>query len=160
VHDIALVETINEADLVGHLGPDLLDSEYGAPHESEAIARIMARPEVEIGPALLEQRNLAGIGNMYKSEVLFIARVSPFTRVEQVPDLARLVRAARRLLFANRDHPEQSTTGRLAPGQQHWVYLRAGLPCRVCGTAIRMAEQGPTGQQRVTYWCPSCQPEA
>jgi endonuclease-8 len=158
VHDLALIETVDEANVVGHLGPDLLAADYGPDHEAQAVARIAVHPDAEIAPALLEQRNLAGIGNMYKSEVLFMGRVSPFARVEDVPDLARLVRTARRLLFANRNHPEQSTTGRLAPGQQHWVYLRSGQPCRVCGNAIQVAEQGPTGQQRVTYWCPTCQP--
>jgi endonuclease VIII len=161
VHDLALIATADEPDLVGHLGPDLLDPDYGPAAAAEAVRRLVAQPDVEIGPALLEQRNLAGIGNLYKSEVLFIARINPFTPVAAVHatgQLDQIVATARRQLFANRNHPEQSTTGRLARGQQHWVYRRHGQPCRVCATPIQRLEQGQPGQERSTYWCPRCQP--
>ena len=116
-------------------------------------------PILKIGNALLEQRNLAGIGNLYKSEVLFICRINPFAPTESLSDsLERIVATSRRLLYANRNHPEQSTTGRMAPGQQHWVYLRAGLPCRVCATPISRTQQGEAGRERSTYWCAACQP--
>jgi endonuclease VIII len=154
VHDLKLVRTIDETVLVGHLGPDLLGSDWDL---DEALGRLLAQPDREIGDALLDQRNLAGIGNMYKSETLFIARVDPWTPVARVADLTGMVRTAQRLLRANRDHPEQSTTGSTKRGEQHWVYGRAGEPCRRCWTPIRRADQGPGGQQRSTYWCPSCQ---
>jgi endonuclease-8 len=61
------------------------------------------------------------------------------------------------MLRANREHPEQSTTGLLTRGQQHWVYERAGEACRRCRTPIRRDEQGVPPYRRSTYWCPSCQ---
>jgi endonuclease-8 len=97
---------------------------------------------------------------MYKSEVLFVERLSPWTPTGQVPDLTSLVRSAFRLLRMNRDHPEQSTTGRLGRGEEHWVYGRAGQPCLRCGTPIAVADQGTPPQQRITFWCPRCQPTA
>jgi endonuclease-8 len=160
VHDIALVETTDEGRLVGHLGPDLLAADFGASQQAEAVRRLGEQPHAEIGPSLLDQRNLAGIGNLYKSEVLFINRINPWCPIGAVPDLDRVVGTARRLLYANRNHPEQSTTGLMGRDQQHWVYRRDAQPCRVCGTPINRAEQGVAPQQRSTYWCPACQPAA
>jgi endonuclease-8 len=154
VHDLRIVRTSDERQLIGHLGPDLLGSDWDP---AEAVRRLTARPERAVGDALLDQRNLAGIGNLYKSETLFIERVNPWTEVGAVADLRRLVATAQRLLYANRDHPEQSTTGLLARGQQHWVYQRGGRPCRRCATPIRRADQGELPRQRSTYWCPRCQ---
>jgi endonuclease-8 len=155
LHDVLLVPTAEESRLVGHLGPDLLGPDWDP---DEAVRRLAARPDVQIGVALLDQRLLAGIGNLYKAETLFLCGVSPFTRVGEVPDLPRIVRTAHRLLLANRDHPEQSTTGNLRRGETHWVYDRSRHPCRRCGTRVAMAEQGDPPQQRITYWCPHCQP--
>jgi endonuclease-8 len=155
VHDLALVNRADEAELVGHLGPDLLGPDWAVP---SALARLRANPQVAIGEALLDQRNLAGIGNMYKAEALFITGVHPWTPVEAV-DLERVVDTAYRLLRRNRDHPEQSTTGLLGRGQQHWVYQRAGEPCRRCGAPVARARQGSPPRDRETWWCPVCQPE-
>jgi endonuclease-8 len=154
VHDLRIVATAAEAELVGHLGPDLLGPDWDV---EVAVERLLAAPTVPVGEALLDQRNLSGIGNLYKSEVLFVERVDPWTPVGDVADLARLVGTAQRLMWANRDHPEQSTTGLLARGQQHWVYERAGQACLRCRTTIRRAEQGRPPWQRSTYWCPTCQ---
>ena len=155
VHDVALLYSSDEGRVVGHLGPDLLGPDWDA---VEAVHRLGRDPAQEIGLALVDQRNLAGIGNMYKSEALFIERVNPWTPVGRVVDLDRLVGTASRLLRMNRSHPEQSTTGLLGRGQEHWVYERAGQPCRRCRTPIKRADQGPPPYQRGTYWCPSCQP--
>ncbi|SDJ18400.1 endonuclease-8 [Frankineae bacterium MT45] len=155
LHDLAIVPTHAEEELVGHLGPDLLGPDWSAERAVEKLERDPAR---EIGDAIMDQRNLAGIGNLYKSETLFLRGVHPWTPVGSVADLNALVLRAQRLLSANRDHPEQSTTGSLRRGQQHWVYLRAGEACRRCGTTIKQAKQGPPGQERSTYWCPHCQP--
>jgi endonuclease-8 len=106
----------------------------------------------------LDQRNLAGLGNLYKAECLYLSGVSPWTRVAEAPDLAAVVRTARALLLANRDHPWQVTTGVNRRGQEHWVFQRSGQPCRRCGTAIRSRRQGQPPHDRVTYWCPHCQP--
>lgn len=155
VHDLTLLRTADEDSIVGHLGPDLLGPDWDP---GEALRRLRGDPDRAVGEALLDQRNLAGIGNMYKCEVLFIERVNPWTPVAAIANLERLVDTARRLLLANREHPEQSTTGRLARGQQHWVYERRGDACLRCGTPIRRADQGTPPRQRGTYWCPRCQP--
>ena len=104
------------------------------------------------------QRNLAGVGNLYKNEVLFLEGVNPWTPSGAVADLGKLVTSVQRLMWANREHPEQSTTGFLARGRQHWVYERGGQPCLRCRTPIRRAEQGEPPRARSTYWCPRCQP--
>jgi endonuclease VIII len=155
VHDVVLVRSADESQLVGHLGPDLLGPDWDT---AEAIRRLRQDPGREIGLALLDQRNLAGIGNMYKAEALFIERVNPWMPVADVDDLDRLVGTASRLLRMNRNHPEQSTTGLVGRGREHWVYERAGQPCRRCRTLISRADQGAPPYQRGTYWCASCQP--
>jgi endonuclease VIII len=157
VHDLRVVATAAEAELVGHLGPDLLGPDWDVGQAELAVGRLLAAPATAVGEALLDQRNLSGIGNLYKSEVLFVERVHPWTPVGDVADLAGLVGTAHRLMWVNREHPEQSTTGLLARGQQHWVYQRAGQPCLRCRTTIRRAEQGRPPWQRSTYWCPTCQ---
>ena len=154
LHDLALVSTSDEHGLVGHLGPDLLGDDWD-PHE--AVQRLLRTPDVPVGEALLDQRNLAGVGNMYKSELLFMRRIDPFLPVGAVDDLPGLVALAHKVLRMNRDRPEQSTTGLPGRGQEHWVYARAGQPCRRCRTPIRSAEQGEPPAARSTYWCPACQ---
>ncbi|GAA4562207.1 Fpg/Nei family DNA glycosylase [Micromonospora coerulea] len=152
LHELALIPTAEEESLVGHLGPDLLGPDWDP---AEAVRRLAAHPDATIGEALLDQRNLAGVGNLYKCEVLFLRGVSPWTPVGAVPDLAGTVTLAQRLLAANRGRWTQSTTGSLHRGQTSYVYGRRAQPCRRCGTAIRKEELG----ERVTYWCPVCQPE-
>jgi endonuclease-8 len=154
VHDLRLVAADDEWTLVGHLGPDLLGPDWDP---ELAVSRLSRVSHTAIGEALLDQRNLAGIGNLYKAEVLFVLGVNPWTPVGQVGDLARLVTTAQRLIRRNRDHPEQSTTGSLRRGEQHWVYLRTGQPCRRCGARIEHARQGEPPRDRETWWCPSCQ---
>ena len=151
---VELLATDREHDAVGHLGPDLLDDGFDA---DEALRRLRADPDREVGMALLDQRLLAGLGNLYRTEVLFLSGLTPWTRVGDVPDLPALVRRARRLMLANRGHWEQSTTGSLRAGQDHWVFERSGRPCRRCGTAVLTAEQGEAPYQRLTYWCPGSQ---
>jgi endonuclease-8 len=151
---IELLDTSAEDSVVGHLGPDLLDPEFD---EAEALRRLRDAPEVTIGDALLDQRNLAGIGNLYKAEVLFLTGVDPWTAVGEVTNLEKVVSVSRRLLVANRDRDDQITTGIRRRGEHTWAYGRFGRPCRRCATPIRRADQGPPGKERVTYWCPSCQ---
>ncbi len=156
LHDIALVRTEQEESLVGHLGPDLLGPDWDP---EEAVRRLSSRPDREIAPALVDQRNLAGIGNLYKCELLFLRGVSPWTPVGQVRDLHAMVDLAQRLLFANRDRWAQVTTGDTRPGRGAYVFERQGRPCRRCGTPVRRARQGGEGvEDRVTFWCASCQP--
>ncbi|WDZ87550.1 zinc finger domain-containing protein [Micromonospora cathayae] len=151
LHEVALMPTTEEDALLGHLGPDLLGPDWDA---AEAARRLGAHPGTTIGEALLDQRNLAGVGNLYKCELLFLRGVSPWTPVGAVPDLPGLTALAHRLLAANRGRWTQSTTGSLHRGQTSYVYGRRAQPCRRCGTAIRKEVLG----DRVTYWCPVCQP--
>ncbi|RKS77426.1 endonuclease-8 [Motilibacter peucedani] len=152
---VELIDTSAEAEAVGHLGPDLLGPDWDL---DEAVRRLQRQPEREVGDALLDQRNLAGIGNLYKAETLFLAATSPFTPVVEVRNLEGLVRRAQVLLDRNKGTPQQSTTGDLRRGRQHWVFERAEKPCLRCGTPILLAEQGEAPYARLTYWCPRCQP--
>jgi endonuclease-8 len=130
---VDVVSRDDEHTVVGHLGPDLLGADWSGP---EALRRLERDPDRPIGEALLDQRNLAGIGNLYKCEVCFLLGVHPQTPVGQVDVLAPLVDKARRLLMSNRDRAEQTTTGNTRRGQRLWVYRRPGQPCRRCGTPI------------------------
>ncbi len=151
---VEILATAAEDTVVGHLGPDLLGPDWDA---VEAVRRLAADPGRPIGEALLDQRNLAGIGNLYKAEVLFLRGISPWRPAGGGGDLPGLVTQAKRLLAANRDRFGQVTTGDRRPGEQTWVYGRAGRPCRRCGSAVRVAGQGDHGTERVTFWCPKCQ---
>jgi endonuclease-8 len=155
VHDVAIVPTAEEHTLVGHLGPDLLGPGWD---EAEAERRLGAAPDRSIGEALLDQRNLAGIGNLYKAETLFLSGVSPWTPVGEVSDLANMLRRARALLEANKHRWQQVTTGNTRKGETLYVFERPRLPCRRCGAPIRVAMQGDPPYDRLTYWCARCQP--
>jgi endonuclease-8 len=148
-----LLRTREEHRVVGHLGPDLLGPDWD---QGEAVRRLREHPEEAVADALLEQRNLAGIGNVYKAELCFIAGVHPRTRVEDIPDLEAVVSNARLLLESNKDRHDRNTTGDPRRGRGLWVYRRRG-PCLRCGTPIRSDEQGPAGRERATWWCPTCQ---
>ena len=155
---VDLVPADQEADLVGHLGPDLLGEDWDL---DEALRRLRSEPARTIGEALLDQRNLAGIGTLYRAETLFLRGVHPREPVEQVDHgdgLAAVVELSQRLLRANLHRPSQITTGDSRRGHQHWVFERARQPCRRCGTRIETEEFGPPGQPRRSYWCPTCQP--
>lgn len=154
LHDVEIVPTAEEDRLVGHLGPDVLGPDWDL---DEALRRLREHPDAQVGVAILDQRNLAGIGNLYKVETLFLCGVHPWARVADVENLEDVVTRARALMLANRHHPEQSTTGSTRRGQDHWVAGRKGRPCRRCGTRILLGEQGPETQERVTWWCPRCQ---
>lgn len=135
------------------LGPDILDDDF----EPDALVeRARAGTDLPIAEALLDQRIVAGIGNVYKSEVLFLTGVNPHSRVEGVPDetLGDIARKAALLMRANLGSGPRVTTGDRRRGREAWVYDRAGKPCRRCSTAIEEKMLGG----RVTYWCPTCQP--
>lgn len=135
------------------LGPDVLSSGFDP---AAARNRLRGRPDLEIGVALLDQTALAGIGNVYKSEVLFLCGVSPFARVRELEDrtLDRLIDAARDLMTRNLGPGRRRTTPRSA-STSVWVYRRSRRPCRRCGATILRAAQGE--QARSTYYCPDCQ---
>jgi endonuclease-8 len=151
---VELVRTADERRVVGHLGPDLLGPDWDA---AEAVRRLRAGPDRPIGEALLDQRNLAGIGVIFATEMLFLRGIDPWRSVGDVEDLEALVDLGQRLLDANKTRLEQVTTGDARRGREVWAYGRAGRPCRRCGTLIRRGEQGPPGQERLRFWCPNCQ---
>ncbi|PXY28022.1 DNA-formamidopyrimidine glycosylase family protein [Prauserella muralis] len=156
VHDLVLLPTGEESRLVGHLGPDLLDPEWTDAHEQAAARALASRPETELGLALLDQRVMAGVGNLYKVETCFLLGVTPWTPVAEV-DPARAVALARKLLRANAWRHTQSTTGELARGRRTWVYERTRQGCFRCGSGVRVATQGAGTQGRPTWFCPRCQ---
>ena len=149
-----VLPTAREHTVTGHLGPDLLGPGWDA---AEAVRRLGEKKDRPIGEALLDQRNLAGIGTWFAAEMLFLRGIDPWRRVGSVEDLRALVDLGHRLLDANRTRLGQVTTGDTRPGRDGWVYGRAGRPCRRCGTVIRRGEQGPPGQERLRFWCPACQ---
>ena len=138
------------------IGPDVLGETFDA---DEAMRRIRERAGSEIADVILNQRVVAGLGNEFKSEVLFMARIHPFALVRDVGDeqLAEVLRIARKVTRANVARQTQGrwTTGSLDPNKKLWVFSRGGQPCRKCGTPIEYAKQGPNA--RGTYWCPRCQ---
>jgi endonuclease-8 len=151
---VELIRTSDESQVAGHLGPDLLGSDWDS---DEAVRRLSAEPDRPIGEALLDQKNLAGLGTWFCAEMLFLRGIDPWHPVGSVEDLDALADLGHRLLDANKTRPGHTSTGDLRPGRESWVYGRAGRPCRRCGTVIRWGEQGPPGQERLRFWCPNCQ---
>lgn len=152
---LELLRTADEEETVGYLGPDLLGPDWDA---DEAVRRLAAAPEVPIYVALLDQRNLAGVGNVYANELCFVRGLLPTRPVGEVADLPAIVNLAERMLQANKHRFTRSTTGDLRPGRTSWVYGRTGKPCRRCGTRLLGGELGRVeGQERMVTWCPRCQ---
>ncbi|GLF99712.1 Fpg/Nei family DNA glycosylase [Streptomyces yaizuensis] len=155
---LELLSTGDEQRVVGHLGPDLLGPDWDP---GTAVAALLADRARPLGEALLDQRNLAGIGNVYKSELAFLAGVTPWLPVGDLPEgvMARLVATAHRLLDANKDTPERRTTapGSRAAASRLHVYGREGRPCPRCGTPVRRHAREDGTEERVSYWCPGCQ---
>ncbi|MFK0102578.1 DNA-formamidopyrimidine glycosylase family protein [Streptomyces sp. NPDC091040] len=160
---LELLRTQDEEQAVGHLGPDLLGPDWDP---DTALRNLLSDPARPLGEALLDQRNLAGIGNIYKAELCFLARATPWLPIGELParTATLLVSTAHQLLDANRDRPNRVTTagGRSRtvanararrPSENLWVYGRTHRPCLRCGTPIRAAEQ----DDRPAYWCPGCQ---
>jgi endonuclease-8 len=155
--DLGVLEVVARADedtVVGYLGPDLLGPDWDPALALEHLQRDLDR---EIGLALLDQRNLAGLGNVYRNELCFLRGVLPTRPVGEVDDLPRMVELAHRLIDANKDRVQRTTTGNLR-GATDWVHGRAGRPCLRCGTTIRQGELGDSELQlRETFYCPRCQ---
>ncbi len=159
--------TLERDSMIPRLGPDLLRADYD---EEQARARVLARPEEEIANVLLNQRVIAGLGNVYKVEVCFLCGVHPFRLVASLTpaELDCLLFQARKLIGENVQEDARGadkiltytgarrTTGSADQASRLWVYGRQGQPCRRCGTAVLLRKQGPDA--RSTYWCPQCQP--
>lgn len=153
--EMALLSTSDEKKLVAHLGPDLLAPDWSDAHLTEAVRRLTAEPEREIGAALLDQKVLAGLGNIYKAELCFLLGVSPWSPVSSA-DPGKTVELARKLLLRNALSPVRNTTGDPRRGRDLWVYGAERRGCLRCGGRIVVARQ----ETRVAYYCPHCQPGA
>jgi len=135
------------------LGPDLLARRFDAP---EALRRFRVHNPTPIGEALMNQSIVCGIGNVYKSEILFLSRIDPFVPIASLPDegILALMEKARDLMSRNLEgYPRRTRFS--CDRSRHWVYGRSGKPCLVCGGTIRIRRQGDQG--RTTFWCPTCQ---
>ena len=157
-YSLGILEVIARADeqsVVGHLGPDLLGSDWDL---DEAVRRVAADPDRPVILALLDQRNLAGLGNEYVNELLFIMGLLPTRPVGEIADLRRVLAKGQRMLDANKSRVERSFTGSARAGEERWVYRRERARCRRCGTRLRHSQLGdrPT-TERNTFWCPHCQ---
>ncbi len=152
---VEVVPRDREKDIIGHLGPDLLGDNWDP---DEALRRLTADPDRPIGLALLDQRVIAGLGNVYRNELCYLRGVLPTRPVAEVADLEGLVSLAQRVITVNRDRVERSTTGDLRPGRMLWVSHREKKACLRCGTPIRRGTLGDTElTERDTYYCPRCQ---
>jgi endonuclease VIII len=147
---LEILERDHDSDVVDHLGPDLLGDDWDPKVAADNLA---AGPDRPIAEALLDQRVLAGIGNVYSNELCFVSGHLPTAMVSVVTDRHRLVSLAREMLWVNRFRQNRCTTGDTRAGRQLWVYGRAGQSCRRCGTPVKRDDNG----DRVAYWCPSCQ---
>jgi endonuclease-8 len=160
-HRLRRLEVIRSAEeprLLGHLGPDVLGPDWDA---VEATRRLVAAPERDVGDTLIDQTVMAGPGNVYRSEVCFLAGVDPRTSVGALLDPERVVELTKTLMDRNRGGGRRVTTDDSRPGHDLWVYGRAGRPCRRCGTPIRSFRSPPasgTEGRRITFVCPRCQP--
>jgi len=151
---IAVVAAGDEERLVGHLGPDPLNDD---PFDAAEAGRRLGRDARAVHVALLDQRNVAGFGNEYANELLFLRGILPTTPAADV-DAAALIDLGTRIIRANRDRIDRTFTGDARPGRTTWVYRRENRPCRRCGALIRGGSLGadPT-RERILFWCPSCQ---
>ena len=144
-----------ESEVVGFLGPDILGPDWDP---DDAVARLSRDPDRPIGLALLDQRVIAGLGNVYRNELCFLRGLLPTRPVGEVADLPALVALAHRVILANRDRVERTTTGDLRRGRMSWVSRRENKPCLRCGTRIRRGLLGDNPlAERDTYFCPQCQ---
>lgn len=153
IAEVELYPSREEASRLGHLGPDPLADDWDA---AEAIRRLAADPRA-IHVALLDQRNVAGFGNEYAAELLFLRGILPTTPTPEI-DVPALVDLGARTIRANRDRADRTFTGDGRRGQTTWVYNRAGRSCRRCGEMIRQGSLGADpSRERITFWCPTCQ---
>ncbi|NUO34751.1 MAG: Fpg/Nei family DNA glycosylase [Dermatophilaceae bacterium] len=150
-----LVPTAREGELVGHLGPDVLGPDWDL---DRAVGNVLASG-VPVGHALLDQRNLAGVGTLWCAETLFLERVPPWAPTTELGRevIERVVVRAQRLIDNGRRNVVQSSTGSFRQGETQYVHARSGRPCRRCGTTVRVAPIGEPTRERTMFYCPGCQ---
>lgn len=152
-----LIPTAGEAELIGHLGPDIMADSFPTGGLDEAVRRLSTDPARQVGAALLDQTTVAGIGTMYMAEALFVQKTSPWTPIGEV-DIPALLAVARRQLLRGATQAAPNTTGNPRRGLDKWVHGRSGQPCQRCGTTLRVAQIGPPLKERPAFYCPKCQP--
>jgi endonuclease-8 len=165
--NVPVAEFLSNREMEHHealrrLGPDLADAHFD---RQEVLRRMRERGHEPIGDLLLDQRVLSGIGNVLKSEILFVSGIDPFTPADAIADarLQHVLDEALKLMRLNVLEPDQAmgraagrrTSGSLDPSRKLWVYGRGGKRCLRCGTPIQTRKTGLDA--RLTYWCPSCQ---
>jgi endonuclease-8 len=151
--DLGVLEILqreHDMEAVAHLGPDLLGDDW---EPRTAATNLVNDPDRPLAETLLDQRVMAGVGNVYANELCFVLGRLPTSPVSSVKDPLRVVQRARDMLWLNRSRANRVTTGDTKPGRDLWVYGRAGNACRRCGTTIESDSSG----ERVMYWCPNCQ---
>ncbi len=153
---LGTVPTSDEERVVGHLGPDLCGPT--SPDLDAMTDRMLRSSDAALGTAMLDQRNVAGFGNVYAVEVPFVCGVSPFRSVGAIGDLHALVATGAALIRTNAERGPQNTTGRRLRTPDHWIYGRRRHPCPWCGATLQGAGEADTPWGRVTTWCPTCQP--
>ena len=152
---VELLATAHEDQVVGHLGPDLCGAEL--PDLDEVVDRMSREPEAALAAALLDQRNVAGFGNVYAVEVPFIAGVSPNQHVGAIEGLEVLIGLGAAIIRTSAERGPQNTTGRRLNTADHWIYARRGRPCPLCASTLDGFEERQSPWGRVSVWCPSCQ---
>ena len=155
--DLGVLEILprdRDMESVDHLGPDLLGDDW---EPRTAAANLVADPDRALAEALLDQRVMAGVGNVYANELCFVLGRLPTSPVGTVKDPLRIVQRARDMLWLNRSRANRTTTGNTRAGSDLWVYGRVGRPCRRCGTTVESDRATVTGTERISFWCPHCQ---
>ncbi len=155
--DLGVLEVLKrdqDMEVVAHLGPDLLGNDW---EPRTAAANLVAEPDRPLAETLLDQRVMAGVGNVYANELCFVLGRRPDSPVSAVKDPLRVVQRARDMLWLNRSRMNRTTTGNTRAGSDLWVYGRVGRPCRRCGTLIESDREQVTGTERISFWCPVCQ---
>ncbi|MBJ7337406.1 endonuclease VIII Nei2 [Mycolicibacterium sp.] len=151
---LEILERQHDMEAVAHLGPDLLGDDW---EPRIAAANLAADPDRPLAETLLDQRVMAGVGNVYANELCFVSGRLPSSPVSAVKDPLRIVQRARDMLWLNRSRVNRTTTGNTRAGSDLWVYGRVGRPCRRCGTTIESDRAQITGTDRISFWCPNCQ---
>jgi endonuclease-8 len=157
-YSLGILEVLARSDehtAIGHLGPDLLGPDWNL---DEAVRRVSSDPERPVFLALLDQRNVAGFGNEYVNELLFLMGLLPTRSVGEVADIRRVISRGQRMLDLNKSRIDRSFTGSARQGEDRWVYNRERARCRRCQTPLRTGKLGdrPTAE-RNAFWCPHCQ---
>ncbi|BDX33935.1 endonuclease VIII [Mycobacterium antarcticum] len=155
--DLGVLEILprdQDMESVAHLGPDLLGDDW---EPRAAAANLAADPDRALAEALLDQRVMAGVGNVYANELCFVLGRLPTSPVSAAKDPLRIVQRARDMLWLNRSRVNRTTTGNTRAGSDLWVYGRVGRPCRRCGTTVESDRATVTGTERISFWCPNCQ---